>query len=78
MFNHSSHPVRQNVAWRRDIHRQVVVYVALRDIEPGEELCISYGKLWFKDVEESDARKGQGEKTEKETDATEALAKINI
>ena len=27
------------------------MYKALRDIEPGEELCISYGRLWFPDAD---------------------------
>lgn len=51
MFNHSG--VRQNVVWRRDVERGVIVYSACRDIEVGEELCISYGnaRLWFQDVE---------------------------
>lgn len=40
------------MVWRRDVERGVIVYSACRDIEEGEELCISYGSgLWFKDVE---------------------------
>jgi len=37
----------------RDIDNEVIRYVALRDVERGEELCICYGdnaKLGFKDV----------------------------
>jgi SET domain-containing protein len=50
MFNHSSST--QNVVWRRDLLGEVVVYTAIRDIQPGEELCISYGSnLWFKDAD---------------------------
>lgn len=41
MFNHSTQ--HQNVGWKRDLDRQLIVYCALRDIEEGEELCISYG-----------------------------------
>ena len=55
MFNHSSNPYRQNVAWMRDSQRQVVVYTSLRHIERGEELCISYGGgLWFEDLDADD------------------------
>ncbi|KAK3050496.1 hypothetical protein LTR09_008408 [Extremus antarcticus] len=51
MFNHSR--LHQNVAWQRDLERQVVVYRALRDIAADEELCISYGdRLTFKDAEQ--------------------------
>lgn len=54
MFNHST--LQQNVAWKRDVEGQVVVYTALRDIQRGEELCISYGGgLWFEDVDASEA-----------------------
>jgi hypothetical protein len=50
LFNHSSRA--QNVGWRRDLERQVIVYTALRDIPAGEELCISYGaKLTFVDAD---------------------------
>jgi hypothetical protein len=50
LFNHSS--LAQNVGWKRDLDRQVIVYTALRDIAAGEELCISYGaKLTFVDAD---------------------------
>ncbi|QIW98238.1 hypothetical protein AMS68_003756 [Peltaster fructicola] len=50
MFNHSTR--HQNIGWTRDLDRQVVVYRALRDIPPGEELCISYGdRLTFVDAD---------------------------
>lgn len=50
MFNHSRHA--QNVSWTRDIERLTVVYRALRNIEAGEELCISYGDhLTFVDAD---------------------------
>ncbi|KAF2441627.1 SET domain-containing protein [Karstenula rhodostoma CBS 690.94] len=50
MFNHSSH--EQNVVWDRDLLRQTITYRALRDIQAGEELCISYGDhLTFKDAD---------------------------
>jgi SET domain-containing protein len=50
LFNHSI--PGQNVCWRRDLSNTCIVYTALRNIEPGEELCISYGsKLWFEDTE---------------------------
>lgn len=50
MFNHSTR--EQNVGWTRDLAGQLITYHALRDIEPGEELCISYGsRLTFADVD---------------------------
>ena len=50
MFNHSSR--NQNVTWTRKVDLQVVEYRTLRDIEAGEELCISYGShLWFEDAD---------------------------
>lgn len=51
MFNHSTYA--QNVAWTRDVPNECVTYTALKDIEIGEELCISYGngRLWFHDAD---------------------------
>lgn len=70
MFNHSRH--KQNVGWRRDTGNQVVIYHALRDIEEGEELCISYGDhLTFIDVDEPLAN-GLDE------DENEVLGKIEL
>ena len=56
LFNHSR--LRQNVGWKRDIPNTCIVYTALRDIQAGEELCISYGRLWFDDA---DTRSTAGE-----------------
>jgi len=41
------------VVWSRDLTAGTIIYKAHRDIEPGEELCISYGnaRLWFKDAD---------------------------
>lgn len=66
MFNHSTR--KQNVIWSRDIANELIIYTAHRDIQPGEELCISYGnsRLWFKDAdqdEDSDGLEGQDEMT---------------
>jgi hypothetical protein len=51
IFNHSIHA--QNVAWTRDVPNECITYVALKDIEIGDELCISYGngRLWFHDTD---------------------------
>jgi hypothetical protein len=49
MFNHAKKP---NVGFIRDIPNAVIRYFTLRDIETGEELCISYGDhLWFEDTD---------------------------
>lgn len=62
MFNHST--LHQNVGWERDVNNKVIVYKTLREVEEGEELCISYGsRLWFKDAdvgEEEDEGDGLG------------------
>ena len=57
MFNHSTKA--QNVRWSRNTEQDYIVYTSLRDIEAGEELCISYGSrvLWFEDVEEREQAK---------------------
>lgn len=51
MFNHST--LQQNVGWKRNTETDVIVYIALRTIKRGEELCISYGsaRLWFPDAD---------------------------
>ncbi|KAF2745707.1 SET domain-containing protein [Sporormia fimetaria CBS 119925] len=60
MFNHSTYS--QNVVWERDISRQIITYRALRDIEVGEELCISYGShLTFADVDAKGHEEVEGE-----------------
>ena len=49
MFNHSRH---QNVGFQRHVEDQTITFTTLKDIEPQEELCISYGpSLWFEDAE---------------------------
>lgn len=66
IFNHSA--IHQNVGWFRNIGAQVITYVALRDIQPGEELTINYGKIWFVD---SDAPAG-----DEEEDPVQVLSRI--
>ncbi|KAH9480500.1 SET domain-containing protein 7 [Psilocybe cubensis] len=45
LFNHTDPP---NVSYIRDANTESIKYVAARDIEAGEELCIFYGQnLWF-------------------------------
>ncbi|KAF9909930.1 hypothetical protein EC991_007733 [Linnemannia zychae] len=49
MFNHSNSP---NVGFQRDLDNGLIRYSTLREIQAGEELCISYGpNLWFPDME---------------------------
>ena len=67
IFNHSTREF--NVIWARDLEEQVIEYRAVRDVGIGEELCISYGRLWFKDT---DAGTEEGE------DDIEALGRIAI
>jgi SET domain-containing protein len=50
MFNHSSSP---NVGFQRDFDNSLIRYSTMREIQVGEELCISYGpNLWFPDMED--------------------------
>ncbi len=75
MFNHSTRA--QNVGWKRNTEIDVIVYTALRDIEAGEELCISYGsaRLWFEDAEAT----GSGEFGDDENDmGGETLAELEL
>lgn len=59
MFNHSTSD--QNVVWERDLKAQTITYRALRTIKAGEELCISYGRLWFMDSDmDEEAAEGDG------------------
>ncbi|KAF2229984.1 SET domain-containing protein [Viridothelium virens] len=60
MFNHSRR--KQNVTWERDLSQKTITYRALRRIEIGEELCISYGdRLTFIDAEELAGRESDDE-----------------
>ena len=49
------------MGWQRDVEHDWIVYTALRDIEVGEELCISYGsvRLWFDDADDAGAVEGE-------------------
>ncbi|EPQ29063.1 uncharacterized protein PFL1_03352 [Pseudozyma flocculosa PF-1] len=46
LFNHSTSP---QVNYRLDHERQCITYTLMRDVEVGEELCISYGvgRMWW-------------------------------
>lgn len=71
MFNHSA--IRQNIGWKRNLEAEVIVYSALRDIEQGEELLISYGPyLTFRDVEAADMRMVE------EEDELSVLSRIDV
>jgi SET domain-containing protein len=60
MFNHSSS--HQNVGWQRDIANKLIVYKTLREVQKGEELCISYGdRLWFVDADYDGKEEGEGD-----------------
>lgn len=58
-----------NIGWIRNIAAETITYTTLRDIESGEELCISYGaRLTFKDVEEQE--RAEERRKEEEIEAT--------
>lgn len=60
LFNHST--LHQNVGWRRAVPDECLIYTALRDIDEGEELCISYGGpgvLWFEDADAEEVREAE-------------------
>ncbi|KAG0230169.1 hypothetical protein BGW41_002591 [Actinomortierella wolfii] len=59
MFNHSNKP---NVGYQRLFDQRCIRYSTLRDIQPGEELFISYGNVWFPEVaDENGLQQGQQE-----------------
>lgn len=71
MFNHSTQ--NQNVGWKRDLERRVIVYRALRNIAIGEELCISYGDhLTFVDAD------GPRKDSADQGDGSEILGRIDL
>lgn len=44
IYNHSD---RNNCEFVNDIENGILYIIALRDIEPGEQLLVSYGSDWF-------------------------------
>ena len=75
MFNHSK--ISQNVGWERNLDARTITYKALRDIEVGEELCVSYGsKLWFTDSEGNNEVKGGNEGEAEDRDGVETINQI--
>lgn len=44
IYNHSPKP---NVAYFRGGERDLFTFYATRDIQPGEQLCITYGENWW-------------------------------
>lgn len=62
LFNHSNHRRRRNVGWTRDVVGECVRYTTLRNVEAGEELCISYGVgVWFEGVVEGEDSEEEAE-----------------
>ncbi|MBJ6761673.1 SET domain-containing protein-lysine N-methyltransferase [Myxococcaceae bacterium JPH2] len=44
IYNHSNEP---NAVYTRASDRDVFRFHALRDIYPGEQICVSYGEAWW-------------------------------
>lgn len=44
MYNHSD---RNNCQFVNDVENGILYILSLRDIEPGEQLLVSYGEDWF-------------------------------
>ena len=62
MWNHDARP---NVGFVREVAHGTLRFVALRDIQVGEECCISYGsqcQLWFS--QEADTRSSSDSENE--------------
>ncbi|KAF8951875.1 hypothetical protein BGZ46_003758 [Entomortierella lignicola] len=69
MFNHSNKP---NVGFQRDFENKLIRYTTLREIQAGEELCISYGpNLWFPDMEEEEKEGQNGQRVNGDGDHSE-------
>ena len=45
LYNHRNQP---SAEWRVDLEKRVINFIALHDIEPGEEIFISYGKTYWR------------------------------
>ena len=45
LYNHRNQPMAE---WKIDRERKKICFYALRDIEPGEEIYISYGKKYWR------------------------------
>lgn len=45
LYNHRNQPMAD---WKIDAEKKTIAFHALRDIEPGEEIFISYGKSYWK------------------------------
>lgn len=45
LYNHRNQPAAE---WKVDPVKKTISFIALRDIEPGEEIFISYGKDYWK------------------------------
>ena len=59
IFNHSA--LYQNLGWFKNVARQTITYITLRDIQPEEELTINYGKVWFEDADEPETMNDEDE-----------------
>lgn len=55
MFNHSRKP---NVDYRVRAADGAIAFVAARRVAAGEELCISYGRVWWEEEEEGEEARG--------------------
>ncbi len=44
LYNHRNQP---SANWKIDEEKQIIVLTANRDIEPGEEIFVSYGKRYW-------------------------------
>lgn len=58
------------MTWTRDLTAQTITYSTCRDVAEGDELCISYGRLWFTDAD------GVAEGEEEAAEEAETLGKI--
>jgi len=43
IFNHKQDA---NTIWRHDIKHRLITFKAIRDVQPGEELCFNYGEKY--------------------------------
>ena len=44
IYNHRNQPMAE---WKIDQEKKIISFIALRDIEPGEEIFVSYGKPYW-------------------------------
>jgi hypothetical protein len=49
LYNHSTNP---NAYFFKNFENKIIQFIAQKDINPGDEITVKYGTIWFKDENE--------------------------